>query len=123
MYRALWLIVLVALATSCNSQQTIKAPDPPIQTSVRVTSMLLSPFTIIAVAQPQHARVHCDDKEAQKTFRDLRDLFGIIYEWRIMQPWEYYGISYVECACEGITTYRVEHSSPGEITVYCDKPS
>ncbi|MDD5725848.1 MAG: hypothetical protein PHC53_00340 [Patescibacteria group bacterium] len=123
MYRALWLIVLAVFATSCQTQQVTKVPEKPIQISVRVTSMLLSPFTIISVAQPQHARVHCADKEAQKTFRDLRDLFGIIYEWRMIQPWEYYGISYVECACEGITTYRVERSSPEEITIYCDKPS
>lgn len=123
MYRALWLIFLVALATSCRSQQSIKTPDPPILTSVRITSMLLSPFTIIAVAQPQHARIHCADKEAQKTFRDLSDLFGIIYEWRMIQPWEYYGISYAECACAGITSYRVERSSPDEITIYCEKPS
>lgn len=122
MYRALWLIVMVLLATSCHGQTHAEIPSPTIVTSVRSTSVLFQPFTIIAVEKPQYARIHCADQEAQKIYRAMRDLSEMIFAGRMIQPGEYYGVSNFECVCEGDTSYEVELHVP-VVVIRCKKSS
>lgn len=120
---ALWIMVFALHILSCHSQQTVKAPERPIITSIRLTSLLFSPFTIIAVDQPQ-GRVYCDDRETQRSFRDLRDLAEMAYNGYIFKPYDFYDISISECACPGITLdYEVKRRSDNTIVVYCRKSS
>lgn len=108
---------------SCHAQTTVKPPEKPIVTSIRLTSLLFNPFTIIAVEQPQ-GRVYCADAEAQKSFRDLSDLTEIIYNQHMLSWSDYTGISIIECACPGFTSeFEVKRRSDDAIVVYCRKSS
>jgi hypothetical protein len=108
---------------SCHSQTAVQKPEPPIPTSIRLASLLLNKFTIIAVDQPQ-GRVYCDDRETQRSFRDLRDLAEMAYNWYIFKPYDFYDISISECACPGITLdYEVKRRPDDVIVVYCRKSS
>ncbi len=121
MLKALWLIPLVSLA-SCHAQTQTNASTPTIVTSVRSVSILLHPFTIIAVEHPFDARIRCADQEAQKTFHDMRFFAEMVYVGRMIQPGEYYGVSYAECVCEGLVGYEVQRRA-SEVVVYCKKSS
>ncbi len=120
---ALWIMIFALHILSCHAQTQAKPPEKPIVTSIRLTSLLFSPFTIIAVAQPE-GRVYCDDAEAQRSFRDLSDLAEIIYNHRMLSWADYYGISMVECACPGfVADFEVKRRSSDDIIVYCRKSS
>lgn len=121
MRSVLWLISVVFLV-ACHSQTKAQpqAPVPPVMVSVRNISILLQQFTIIGVEYPFDARIRCADQQAQKTFHDMRFLSEMVYVGRMIQPGEYYGVSYSECVCEGIAGYEIERRS-SEVVVHCKK--
>jgi hypothetical protein len=121
MRNVLWPIV-TAFLVSCHAQDQLQVPANPVVVSVRGASILFQPFTIIAVEQTRFERVRCADQEAQRTFRDMRDLFELIYAGRMIKPGEYYGVSAFECVCEGYADYQVERR-PSEVVVHCKKTS
>lgn len=105
---------------ACHAQTPAETPIVQVVVSVRSASILLQPFTIITVEEPQSARVRCADQEAQKTFRDMRELAEMIFAGRMIQPWEFYGVSYLECVCEGNAGYKVERQQ-SVFVVFCKK--
>ena len=74
------------------------------------------------VERTEYSHIRCADQEAQKTYKQMRELFEMIFVGRIIQPWEYYGVSAYECVCEGDVGYKVE-LNPSEVVVHCKKSS